>query len=176
MINLTSRAIADRYRRFASYSAFTLASVLITGACGSPFDPPVCGPQQRSLSARGVVTASGIQIAANLSVAEFRETPLVSNVGYTVEGGSFKGHVSSLALVRASDPSSILLEMTIASPMIPVIAQGSSRSTSLNGIFDLVHANSTVVTMTIDDPAGTVVVIPLTVLGELPWAETVCGT
>lgn len=173
MLVLAAKETAGRVH-FTSTVALT--ALILLGACRGPFELPVCGPEQRNLGARGVITANGVQVAANLSVAEFRETPLVTNVGYTLDGGSFKGHVTSLALVRANDPGSILMEMAIAPAVIPIIAQGSSRSTSLNGIFDLVRSNSTVVKMKIDDQEGTVLVIPLTLLVETPWADTVCGS
>ena len=163
-------------RRLPSTSTIAVTALILVGACKGPFELPVCGPEQRSLGARGVITANGVQVAANLSVAEFRETPLVTNVGYTIDGGSFKGHVTSLALVGGNDPGSVLMEMAIAPAVIPIIAQGSSRSTSLNGIFDLVRSNSTFVKMKIDDQEGTVFVIPMTLLAETPWADTVCGS
>ena len=163
-------------RRLPSTSTIAVTALILVGACKGPFELPVCGPEQRSLGARGVITANGVQVAANLSVAEFRETPLVTNVGYTIDGGSFKGHVTSLALVGGNDPGSVLMEMAIAPAVIPIIAQGSSRSTSLNGIFDLVRSNSTAVKMKIDDQEGTVFVIPMTLLAETPWADTVCGS
>ena len=163
-------------RRLPSTSTIAVTALILVGACKGPFELPVCGPEQRSLGARGVITANGVQVAANLSVAEFRETPLVTNVGYTIDGGSFKGHVTSLALVGGNDPGSVLMEMAIAPAGVPIIAQGSARSTSLNGIFDLVRSNSTFVKMKIDDQEGTVFVIPMTLLAETPWADTVCGS
>ena len=150
-------------------------SSLLLVACQNPFEPPVCGPEQRGLGARGVITHNGVQVSANVSVSEFKETPLVTNVGYTVEGQSLKGHVTSLALVRSSDREAVLLEMTVSPPVIPIIAQGSARSAALNGLFDLVRDNATVIRIKTDDPSAAVLFITMGLLGETGWAKIRCA-
>jgi hypothetical protein len=115
-----------------------------------------------------------------MNVIEFRDYGNVASFNYQIISPTFKGHVSSVALVSSADPTKVILELRIMGPDGPILSQDfidqprGTSSPNLSGFFDLVGTNRAVIRITRDSPAGSFVLIPLTTYQRADWHQQPC--
>jgi len=138
-----------------------------------------CTYELRSLDAAGQINQNGAAFAtAQITLSEQRGSLQGQSIVWLVTSTDLKGHVTSASIKDSSNPSQVLLDLSIASADRPEISQGTASSNmgaNLAGFHDLIVAGRAVIELQTDLSAQPTVTVPLTATSVGDWIRPYCS-
>ncbi len=157
----------------------------ISGAGCADLTSARCGPERRNTDASGIVTQNGLVVLkANVFVSEFREGAGSITMSFIIESATLKGDITAVSLVRATDPETVVLTLTLfpSPPTHPIVVSQQfhetvgARSPQLAGMFDLLRANKLMLRLTTQAAPDDPLLLPLVVGNQSDWDFGYCST
>lgn len=126
-----------------------------------------CTYETRFVRAAGQLIENGdTTVGANIHIDANRGSIQLKNLDWTV-GGTLKGHVTSIALVDAENPSGVRVPIPVDPPSSSFIAAGNAvqrggeTSPSLGGVYEVVAENRAALEILTDIPSRPTISLPL---------------
>lgn len=126
-----------------------------------------CTYETRFVRAAGQLIENGdTTVGANVHIAADRGSIELKNLDWIV-GGSLKGHVTSIALVDAENPSGVRVPIPVDPASSSFIAAGNTvqrggeTSPSLGGVYELVAEDRAALEILTDIPSRPTISLPL---------------
>jgi hypothetical protein len=135
-----------------------------------------CDYESRTVVAEGRFTEGATEVAtAEITVGANRGGLEWRDFHWVITGPSLEGHVTSLALVTAAAPHTVLLDLPLNYQpegyisISALIQYKGESSPALGGIFEVVAANGAAIEIRTDLPSRPLVRIPLSSIHESDW-------
>lgn len=138
-----------------------------------------CTYEIRSLTAAGQISQNGSPfVTGQVTLSEQRGSLQGQAISWLVTSTDLKGHVTSASFKDSSNPSQVLLNLTVAAAARPEISQGSASSAmgaQLAGFHDLLVAGRGIIELQTDLQGQLTVIVQLTPTSVGDWIRPNCS-
>lgn len=138
-----------------------------------------CDYELRSVDVAGQINQNGALFAtAQLTLSEQRGSLQGQSIAWVVTSDALKGHVTSASFKDSSNPSQVLLSLSIATADRPEITIGTASSNmgaNLGGFHDILAAGRGIIELQTDDASQPTVTLALTPLNVGDWIRPYCS-